>query len=103
MSDPQSLWTIETPTRAYQEMLKTKKENEAVKKTLDSQLKEIVSGRLNSREEEIKLGQKMIENDLESATREAQMNAYKRHEMSKQLRDAWTKQQLMKQNEKEVE
>lgn len=31
------------------------------------------------------------------------MAAYKRHEMTKALREAWTQQQLIKDNEKKVE
>ena len=44
----------------------------------------------------------MIEDDLMKTTREEQMKAYKRHEIAKQLREAWTQQQMFKENEKKV-
>ena len=83
MSDPLSLWTIETPTRAYNEMMRTKAVNEDVKKVLDVQLQKIVHERQGSREADIAMGKEMVEADLEKTTREAQISAYKRHEMSK--------------------
>ena len=45
----------------------------------------------------------MIDEDLEKTTHEAQLAAYKRHEMTKQLREAWTQQQMLKDNEKLIE
>ena len=56
-----------------------------------------------SRENEISTGQKMINEDLQKTTHEAQLAAYKRHEMTKQLREAWTQQQMLKDNEKLIE
>jgi len=37
------------------------------------------------------MGKQMVHADLEQTTREAQVKAYKRHEMAKQLREAWSK------------
>ena len=36
-------------------------------------------------------------------TKEAQLAAFKRHEMTKKLREAWTQQQQMKDNQKKVD
>ena len=45
----------------------------------------------------------MVKADLEQTTREAQVLHYKRHEMAKQLREAWTKQQNIKDSERMVD
>lgn len=45
----------------------------------------------------------MIDEDLKKTAHEAQLAAYKRHEMTKQLREAWTQQQMMKDNEKLID
>jgi len=41
--------------------------------------------------------------DLDQQVREQQIMAYKRHEMAKSLREAWSKQQIYKNNQKQVE
>ena len=56
-----------------------------------------------AKEDDKSEGQKMIQKDLEESTHEAQLAAFKRHEMTKKLREAWTKQQQFKDNEKTVE
>ena len=89
IKDPSSIWTIETRTRAIEERERTKKVNSEVKQTLDSQVRHIVAGRNQYREDELSTGQQLIETDLSLAAREAQLEAYKRHEMTKQLRSAW--------------
>ena len=40
---------------------------------------------------------------MDQTTREAQVLSYKRHEMAKKLREAWTKQQNIKDSEKMVD
>lgn len=55
------------------------------------------------KEDDKYLGQQMIDVDLEKTTHEAQLKAYKRHEMTKKLREAWSKQQQFKDNAKTVE
>ena len=89
IKDPSSIWTIETRTRAIEERERTKRVNSEVKQTLDSQVRHIVAGRNQYREDELSTGQQLIETDLSLAAREAQLEAYKRHEMTKQLRSAW--------------
>ena len=89
IKDPSSIWTIETRTRAIEERERTKKVNNEVKQTLDSQVRHIVAGRQQYREDELSTGQQLIEADMSLATREAQLEAFKRHEMTKQLRSAW--------------
>lgn len=90
MRDPHSLWTIETATRGIEERAKTKKAEDEVKATLDVQVDRHNREREHSRAEEISIGQKLIDYDLEMTAKEAQLAAYKRHEMTKTLRDAWT-------------
>ena len=89
VKDPSSLWTIESKTRAIEERERTKKVNHEVKQTLDSQVRHIVLGRKQHREDDLSTGQQLIEADMTMATREAQLEAFKRHEMIKQLRSAW--------------
>ena len=90
MRDPHSLWTIETATRGIEERSKTKKAEDEVKAGLDVQVDRLNRERELSRTEELSVGQKLIENDLEQTAKEAQLAAYKRHEMTKNLREAWT-------------
>ena len=89
VKDPTSLWTIETKTRAIEERERNKKVNAEVKQTLDNQVRHIVRGRQQHRENDLTTGKRLIEEDLTQATREAQLEAFKRHEMTKQLRNAW--------------
>ena len=70
---------------------------------LDFQKTELERIRLQSRENDKSVGAQMVKDDLEQTTREAQVLSYKRQEMAKQLREAWTKQQNIKDNEKLVE
>ena len=90
MRDPHSLWTIETATRGIEERAKTKKAEDEVKATLDVQVDRLNRERELSRVEELGVGQKLIDHDLEMTAKEAQLAAYKRHEMTKALREAWT-------------
>ena len=55
------------------------------------------------RENDLTIGQKMAHEDLTKTNAEAQLEAYKRHEMSKALRSAWTQQQQVKESAKAVE
>ena len=90
MRDPHSLWTIETATRGIEERAKTKKAEDEVKAGLDIQVDRLNRERELSRTEEISVGQKLIDYDLVQTAKEAQLAAYKRHEMTKNLREAWT-------------
>jgi len=54
------------------------------------------------KEEDLSIGAKMAHADSFSITREAQIEAYKKHEISKKLRETWTQQCHMKNNEKNV-
>ena len=45
----------------------------------------------------------MVDEDISKQVEEAQIKAFKRNEMAKSLREAWTKQQIYKNNQKEVE
>ena len=91
MRDPHSLWTIETATRGIEERAKTKKAEDEVKATNDVQVDRHIRERELIRAEELGIGQKLIDHDLVMTAKEAQLAAYKRHEMTKTLRDAWTK------------
>lgn len=44
----------------------------------------------------------MVTADNFNITREAQIEAYKKHQMAKTLREAWTAQAQMTQNEKQI-
>ena len=101
--DPHSLWTIETATRGIEERAKTKKTNDNVKQTLDYQVQCMAKERQQIKDEDLGLGQRLIDDDLTKTTREAQLAAFKRHEMTKVLREAWTQQQQMKDNAKKVD
>lgn len=90
MRDPHSLWTIETATRGIEERAKTKKAEDEVKAGLDIQVDRLNRERELSRTEELSVGQKLIDYDLVQTAKEAQLAAYKRHEMTKNLREAWT-------------
>ena len=89
-SELASLWNIETPSRVMQEREKAAKVNQEIKQCLDSQVRHLEKERAQSRENDIKIGKKMIDEDLDSVTRSEQLAAFKRHEMTKQLREAWT-------------
>lgn len=101
--DPSKLWTIEAPNRRLEDEIKTKKQNEDVCRTLDHQLQDLKQSREQSRETDIRVGKQMIEKDLAKTTMEEQVKAFKRHEMTKQLREAWGQQKQFKDNEKAVE
>ena len=103
VDDPHSLWTIESQGRRLEEMNRTKKDKMAANEALTAQKYFDDRVRAESRENDLKIGSKIVNADLEQMTREAQVQAYKRHEMAKQLREAWTKQQQFKDNEKNVE
>ncbi len=45
----------------------------------------------------------MVKEDLAKIARQKQVEAYKRHEIAKNLRDAWTQQKLQKDSETAVE
>ena len=92
MRDPHSLWTIETATRGIQEREKTRKAEDEVKRGLDLQVEEHARMKELDKEQDLVFGRKLIEDDMRLIAREAQLAAFKRHEMTKVLREAWTKQ-----------
>ena len=96
-------WMIETPDRVTSEKAKFKKANMDVKVTLDAQVKALNLQRQQSREDDISMGATMVSQDLKKSTYEAQVQQFKKHEMSKQLREAWSKQALFKENQRKVE
>ena len=59
---------------------------------LATQVKYNAQERLKSREDDISYGRQLVEAELEKSTREAQMEAYKRHKITKTLREAWANQ-----------
>ena len=62
---------------------KTKRANEEVKSVLDAQVKEVASERQKSREQDLSIGRSMVDYDLTRTTHEAQVSAFKKHEMGK--------------------
>ena len=73
-----------------QEREKAAKASQEIKECLDSQVRHQEKERLQSRENDLNIGKKMIDENLESLTRSEQLAAFKRHEITKQLREAWT-------------
>lgn len=101
--DPNKQWTIETPVRAINERQQAKTKNQAMKDHLDTQVTHIVAVRQQSREADLDVGAELVRADLDQQVRDQQIQAYKRHEMAKSLREAWSKQQIYKNNQKQVE
>ena len=102
VKDPSSLWTIETKTRELDERKKQQQTNNEVKNILDGQVRFMNENRAQQQKNDFDTGSDLISQDLQLATREAQIAAFKRHEITKQLREAWTQQQIMKNTEKSV-
>jgi len=65
------------------EIAKAKIANNDVRQTLDQQKLEIAQKRHQAKQQDLNIGARMVTDDLEQMTREAQVKAFKRHEMAK--------------------
>ena len=101
--DPTKQWTIETPVRALNERKTMQNNNLTMKNMLDVQVKHNEQVRQKGRECEIETGKQQVDRDIALQVEEKQVLAFKRHEMAKSLREAWSKQQNYKNNQMQVE
>lgn len=85
------MWSIEAHGRVIAERSRSRIAEAEVKKVLDQQKIEKVLVREAGKAEDKVRAAAMIKEDLVKVTREAQVQAFKRHAIAKQLREAWSK------------
>ena len=77
------MWSIEAHGRVTEERNKARAAEAEVRKVQDQQKIELARAKQKGKEEDKALAARMEQEDLEKVTREAQVEAYKRHQVAK--------------------
>lgn len=100
---PKNMWNIESPSRLEKDNKRRKDELHSIRQTLLEQIKEKDRQKQIERQEDMERAKQFVKKDIKEQISDAQVLAYKRHEMAKAMRDAWTRQQIFNQNIKQIE
>ena len=86
---PDSLWTLETPTRAVTERETSVYNNKETKKILDRQVIERVKSNERERDEDLEIGREICRADQLSVEKEKQLLKFKKEQFCKETTTAW--------------